>query len=123
MNPHPMVDATGTRRRLEALAAIGHTGRQIGVAMGRPPASSRALVSKWRSPSRVRIDTRIADHVAQVYDHLSGHPGPSHLVRVRALTAGCLPPAAWAGVDIDDPDSQPHTGTNGPDDDLDEDAA
>lgn len=103
------VDATGTRRRLEALAARGHTARTIGARMGRPHATSRALVSSWRHRDRRVIDARTAADIDAVYTQLRDTPGTNSVVRINALRAGCLPPSAWVGVDIDDPGARPAT--------------
>jgi len=102
-----LVDATGTRRRLEALAALGWSATQIGWHLHRPYASSRSLVSSWRHRSRRVIDARTAAQVAEVYEQLRHRRGTSGKVRVHALKAGCLPPDAWDGLDIDDPTADP----------------
>ncbi|HJR04388.1 MAG TPA: hypothetical protein VKA83_22290 [Methylomirabilota bacterium] len=107
MSPRNLVDATGTRRRLEALAALGHTARTVGTLMGRPPATARSLVSSWKRRDRKWIDAGTAAEVAHVYALLADQPGTSTVVRIHALRAGCLPPAAWTGLDIDNPDHQP----------------
>lgn len=122
--PRPgLVDATGTRRRLEALATLGHTGRSIGTAMGRPASSSRALVSSWRHHTRTWIDARTAADVARIYPELAQHRGTNSLVRIQALRAGLLPPEAWTGCDIDDPNATPYSGLAGEDLDDDEEHA
>jgi hypothetical protein len=100
------VPITGTRRRLEALAAIGHPATVIGAHMGRPRGSSRALIHAWRH-HQARIDARTAAVIARVYEELRDVPGTNPVVRIHALRAGCLPPSAWVGVDIDDPDAVP----------------
>lgn len=101
------VDACGTRRRLEALAALGHTARTIGESIPnrRPP--SRALVSSWKHRDRTVIDARTAIDVGLAYELLRDVPGTNPVVRIHALRAGCVPPAGWDGVDIDDPDARP----------------
>jgi hypothetical protein len=100
------VPITGTRRRLEALAAIGHPATVIGAHMGRPRGSSRALIHAWRH-HQARIDARTASVIARVFEELRDVPGSNAVVRIHALRAGCLPPSVWDGVDIDDPDAQP----------------
>lgn len=102
-----LVAATGTRRRLEALAALGHPSRVVGAAMGRKPGSARALVSSWRHPGR-RVTASTAADVDRAYQLLRGRPGTSQKVRIQARKAGCLPPEAWDGRDINDPDTQPN---------------
>lgn len=103
------VDATGTRRRLEALAALGWSARHIGLAMGRPAASSRALVCTWKHRGRRVIDARTAAQVASVYEQLRQSPGSNSVVRINALRTGFREPGAWAGVDIDDPEARAST--------------
>ncbi len=110
MTPRPLVDATGTRRRLEALAALGWSATQIGRHLGRPHASSRSLISSWKHRDRTVIDAGTAAQVAAVYEQLHTRPGPCSKVRVQALKGGCLPPEAWADVDIDSPEALPATG-------------
>ena len=105
---HQLVDATGTRRRLEALAVQGHTGRSIGVALGRPAASSKALIHAWRNRRHIGVD--IAADVARLYDQIADQRGPSHRTRMRALIAGFQPPEAWHGINIDDPEAEPYSG-------------
>jgi hypothetical protein len=98
-----VVDATGTRRRLEALAALGHTARTITATMGRTTTAPRALVSSWRRRDRRWIDARTAADVAQVYELLAAQLGTNTRLRIESLRSGCLPPVAWVGHDIDDP--------------------
>lgn len=94
------VDATGTRRRIQALMALGWPGHAIAGHCG------------WRTGEAVFEITRrnwvqrsTAEAVAHVYEHLSMTPGPSAQTRARAARMGWPPPLAWD--DIDNPDEQP----------------
>lgn len=100
------VDATGTRRRVQALCAIGWSimeqARQLGV---REPAIRSLLVK-----TNVRASTA-ARHAA-LYDRLTALPPPSGRgptrARSHAAKQGWHPPSAW--LDIDDPNEQPDLG-------------
>jgi hypothetical protein len=104
------VDACGTRRRLEALAALGHTARTIGAHMSGGFDPSRALVCSWKHRNRKVIDARTAAEVTRVYELLRDVPGTNPVVRIHALRGGCVPPDAWAGCDVDDPEAVPDAG-------------
>lgn len=105
--PRGFIDATGTRRRLQALATLGYTlpgiARRIGV-------SNRNLyeitVHRWGS---VRQTT--ATGVARVYRELSTQPARqsrwSEQARAMAAANGWHGPMAWD--DIDDPACKPQT--------------
>lgn len=99
-----LVDATGTRRRLRALAAIGWPNAAIGALAG----ADHSTVSAWSNNARVRAGT--ADTVRRVYDELSMTPGPSAKVRQIAARKGWAPPLAWDDDSIDDPAARPSTG-------------
>ncbi len=99
------VDATGTRRRINALHAIGWTGTTLGRAYPRGPVSKQR-VHQWRTAARVTAETR--DAWAALYEQLRDTPGPCAHSRILALRTGHQPPTAWAGVDIDNPRAQPN---------------
>ncbi|WP_436702447.1 hypothetical protein [Nocardioides sp. BYT-33-1] len=96
--------AIGTQRRIQALVAIGWRLEDIAAAAGHKR-THETMSSVLRKQTRVRAQT--AAHIAQVYDRLSGKPGPSSRVRVNARKRGWAPPLAWEGIDIDDPLAQP----------------
>lgn len=103
-----LVDATGTRRRIEALGALGWTGAQIGVEMG----VSGAQIGQLRAQRQV---TRpLAARMVEVYERLATTRPPettrterhnASRQRNKAARLGWLPPLAW--LDIDDPDEHP----------------
>lgn len=96
-----VVDATGTRRRVEALAYLGwplsHLEPRFTRCRGRV---GKAIATGW-------VSTVVADDVERVYRDLENTPGPSDIARRRALRLGFAGPAAWDGRDIDDPRSRP----------------
>lgn len=103
------VDATGTRRRVQALAAIGWSvmeqARQLGVA----EMAIRGILAK------TSIWASTATRHAALYDRLIALPPPTGrgptAARTHAAKHGWAPPSAW--FDIDDPDEQPDFGGDG----------
>jgi lambda repressor-like predicted transcriptional regulator len=96
------VDATGTRRRLQALAAIGWRQDDIGARIG---------VVQRHIPNlmhRDRVASSSAAKVAAVFDELQMIPGPSDIARRRARRKGWAVPLAWDEETIDDPAAQPY---------------
>ncbi len=105
----PLVDAAGTRRRIQALGRIGWARAEVAARLGVHPCAP----GKWVANRYVTRDT--AAKVAALYTHLSAIPGPSRLAARRAQRAGWPPPIAWDD-DIDDPHARPNLGA--PDTDL-----
>jgi hypothetical protein len=104
-----IVDALGTKRRIRALMALGWTGRQIDVELGRKPTYTANLLC---GPDRVNRAT--AASVAAVYERLSMRlpadaPDANRQViartRSEARRKGWAPPLAYDN--IDDPTEQP----------------
>ena len=95
-------DATGVRRRIQALWALGHNSQAISAATGgRLSADNIALIPKR---SAVVSGTRAA--ILDAYRNLSGIPGTSATTRRRAIAAGYPSPMRW-GPNIDDPSAKP----------------
>lgn len=96
-----VTDATGTVRRLRALACLGHTLDSITVETG---------ISRWRlgriiTGKFTKIDVDTARHIAQVFRRLSTFRADNpHTIR-RARAEGWHGPLAWDN--IDDPACQP----------------
>jgi DNA-binding CsgD family transcriptional regulator len=100
-------DATGTRRRIQALVALGWTQNQLGQRLG----ASRSVVSQLaRGRTYPQVEHATAERVTLLYEHLSGTPGPSEQARARARRAGYAPPCAWDEHTIDDPAAGPDYG-------------
>jgi hypothetical protein len=82
LNHGPLVvDATGTRRRIQALARIGWSSVEIGRRVG----VECARVSYLTARKTVHLST--AQRIAALYDELSMLPGPSITDGVMATTA------------------------------------
>lgn len=104
--PAAYLDVTGTRRRLEALAAIGWPTTVVAEHLQ----LAWRQVYSWRTTACTRIHRRHAAAVTAVYDQLCATPGPSDRTRRRARTVGLAPPLAWDDHTIDDPTATPDTG-------------
>jgi plasmid maintenance system antidote protein VapI len=102
-----LVDAAGTVRRMRALAAIGWSPTALAPHLNTTPVRVQGI----RGGYRPTVTRETADRVAAVYNQLSGTPGPSASTRGWATRYGWPPPLLWDGLDIDDPDTQPHPDT------------
>jgi hypothetical protein len=110
--PGTEISALGTRRRLHALMWLGYSP----AAMERYIGIDKSLIWRWARGDKV---TRItAARVRRLYDQLSMTPlDPTtknekvsvNKTRANARRAGFHGPAAWWGLDIDDPDVEPIT--------------
>ena len=99
------VNGRGTRRRLQALAAIGWNHHEIARRLGYP---------RWKVNKALEgayVDIRVHDDIAALYDELWDQQPPTHtraqrVGRSYALTVarrhGWLPPLAWDDIDTDD---------------------
>lgn len=98
-------DATGTVRRLQALAAAGVPLPVIAARLG---VTNQAVdhARARRNGHLVRVD--VAQRVREAYDELWNYPTPSRKTRTCALRRGWLPPMAWDDGTIDDPDAEPY---------------
>lgn len=104
------VDATGTRRRLQALGAVGWSCQKIAPYLG---IDASGVV---RARTAVRVHARRAREVAAVYDRLWDQVPPMETVAERAAATrarrfaaerGWPPPLAWDDGSIDDPAAEP----------------
>ncbi|MFD2093354.1 helix-turn-helix domain containing protein [Blastococcus deserti] len=102
--PHSRVDATGTRRRLQALVAIGWPTELLAAQLGRRPTSLR------RSMTSQSVTARTAHEVATLYERLWNSRPPrmtgeqcaaADAARAHAAARGWLPPLAWDDIDTD----------------------
>lgn len=109
-----LVPALGATRRIRALQAMGYTYAHLGAELSWAAPSFRRITSI----TQIKGETWFA--IAELYDRLSGTPGPSELTMRRARNRGLASPIAWDGIDIDHPDSVPDLGCAlEPDDDDD----
>ena len=67
-----IVDATGARRRLQALQALGHSG----VVLARHLGADKSMVPRWSLAETMRQST--VDRIAELYEQLSAtKPNPT----------------------------------------------
>lgn len=107
------VDGTGTRRRLQALTAIGWSQVQLGRELG----LTQTRVYQLLSQDRVGAGTALT--VRALYNRLwDTPPSPANRFETGAITRarryaeahGWCPPMAWDDETIDDPDAAPDLG-------------
>jgi transcriptional regulator with XRE-family HTH domain len=106
------VDATGTRRRLQALTAGGWSGRTLAARLPMEPAHLNRILR-----GRPTVAAATAGRVRQLYNQLWDQPPPEHgrgqrisaaKARSHATRQHWPPPLAWDDDTIDDPAAQPH---------------
>lgn len=105
----PYTDATGTARRLQALAAIGWSSDSLTPHTG----ITVRYLSNLRAHRRRQVRRETAAAISRVYDQLWNQPGPSRHMRARAHHFRWAPPMAWDDQSIDDPAAQPDLGRPG----------
>lgn len=101
LEQNPRIDPTGTIRRIQALACIGHPVAWTAEQSGYHP-SYLFNIMAGRIPT---VPRDVAARIAQVYRQHSGRPGPSTFARNSARRNNWHGPAVWD--DIDNPDEQP----------------
>lgn len=109
--PAGMTDATGTARRLQALVAIGYSISDLSRRLGH---KGMQQVWEWTRRRQSTLTEVSAAKVTDLYEKLSGTPGPSIRARNDARRNEWLPPLAWDDVDIDDPAAEPDVDGDGP---------
>lgn len=87
------VSTLGLRRRVQALARIGWTQRELAARLGIPHESFKKIITQ---PVTSRANT---EKVRLLYTELCWREGPSRSARLRAARAGWPSPVDW-----DDPD-------------------
>lgn len=106
-----LIDATGTRRRTEALAVLGWSGARLAREIGMGKDNFNTCLRGQR------VSARFARKVASLYDRLWSQKPEDHgvqgqladRVRKQAASAGLCGPLAWDDDTIDDPRSVPIT--------------
>ena len=103
----PMVDATGTRRRLQALAMVGHGTVIIARRIGDLVHPSYLNSARNGDTDRVRED--VAQALADVYPQLCEEPPVknSNGVAEAAYGHGWAAPDEWTDQNIDNPNARP----------------
>lgn len=112
--PGKYIDATGVRRRVQALRAIGWSAKSIATAAS----SAEARIQLISSGEQPTVRYVLAEKIIRVFVDLHRTPAPpgSSATRTRnhANRNGWAPPGAWD--DIDDPAARPdwtgHCGTD-----------
>lgn len=99
------VDATGTRRRIQGLVALGWPQSMIAAELGTKQNAVSAMTRRDYVTSASAISVR------KLFAQWSMTLGPSEISRTRAKAVGWLPPLAWD--DIDDPNEIPDLGRDG----------
>lgn len=109
------INGQGTRRRLQALVAIGYSQSYLGRRLGMTGANfARVITDPPRTGHKVRKNVRAetARQTILLYHELSNHPRvgtdtrtKQSVTRSRSLAKakGWLPPACWDDDRIDDP--------------------
>lgn len=100
------IPIAGTRRRLEALQALGWSLRSISRRLGHERSWAHRVLAQQR------VSRANADAIAQVYDELSMTPGPSRWVSSVAAKQGRVVPLAWDDDTIDDPSAWANLGAD-----------
>lgn len=98
---HRGQDATGARRRLQALQWMGWPMSAIAARLGRPPGSVSAQMY------RGSMSARLVHDISTVYEQLAHLPGPSAVSATKARRSGYASPWAWDDTTIDDPTAGP----------------
>lgn len=111
--PGALTDATGTRRRLQALVANGYSQAQLAARLGKTGSNLGAMMRLDQ------VTTQTCDTVRQLYDQLWDQAPAEHdqhtrqaAVRARnhARARGWVPPLAWDDDLIDRPEAWPAEG-------------
>lgn len=98
------IDATGSRRRVLALSAVGWSQQHLSVRLGLHP----GRLSKVATGAVKKVTVSRAREIDALYRELQEVPGPSNVARRIATQRGWPPPVAWDDTEIDDPAATAH---------------
>lgn len=104
------VDATGAKRRVEALMTLGYDTHQIAAGIG----LARNNVSRLLNNHRTEVRRETHEAIVRFYDQAWQTPSTHRYIkRTKALAAkrGYVPPMGWDDDSIDDPLAEPFTET------------
>lgn len=107
-HPNRPLDATGTRRRLQALVRIGYTQTYLAGRLGIQIHNIHPLMH-----GETMVNARTARRVRAIYDELWATPqtGPDATRATNlAIKHGWVSPLAWDDEDIDRPKASPRGG-------------
>jgi hypothetical protein len=105
------IDATGSKRRIQALVALGFSYRMLADYTGHGPSYFKDLTEAKR------ISRQRAAKIIELYEHLwDKTPLPDTMAQKKSVTLakgaalkkGWLPPMAWDDGGIDNPDYDPN---------------
>lgn len=109
--PGARVDATGTRRRIQALVCLGYSVNYLGERLGILSSNMHTMLHH-----RGEVTVRTVKAVEELYDELSMTPnqpadhyrrGAATRARNYAAAMGWVPPLGWDEDTIDDPTMEP----------------
>ena len=98
------IDATGSRRRLQALAVNGWSTRSLAAQLGHNHPTTVQDITAGKTPT---IRLRSMEAIRDLYEQLWDQPGPSARTAAIAKAKGWLPALAWDDDLIDKPEYQP----------------
>jgi hypothetical protein len=108
-------DATGARRRLRALTAMGHPAVSLARRLDVPPSAVRAVIGGRAATVTAAMDVAVSELYEQIWDLRPFERTPAER-RAAAAARACAARHGWPlpmGQDderIDDPGYQPRTG-------------
>ena len=94
-------DATGSRRRLQALAVNGWPSRNLATRLGHKDPATIQNIANGQTPT-IRLRTK--DSIIGLFDALWDQPGPNVRAANMAKAKGWLPALAWDDDLIDRPE-------------------
>jgi AraC-like DNA-binding protein len=108
-------DATGARRRLRALTAMGHPAVSLARRLDVPPSAVRAVIGGRAATVTAAMDVAVCELYEQIWDlrpfeRTAAERRATAAARARAARHGWPPPMGLDDDRIDDPGYQPRTG-------------
>jgi len=97
------IDATGSRRRLQALAVNGYSSRYLAARLGHKHAATIQHITSGKTPT---IRYRTMDAIRDMYEELWDRPGGNERSASIAKAKGWLPALAWDDDLIDRPEHE-----------------